>query len=36
MNYCVEFEMLQDTLTTLQLLVGLHLFCLIGQDRNFV
>jgi hypothetical protein len=36
MNYYVEFEMLQDTQKTLQLLVGLYIFLLIGQDRDFV
>jgi hypothetical protein len=36
MHYYVEFEMLQDTQMTLQLLVGLHIFLLIGQDRDFV
>jgi len=36
MHYCVELEMLQDTQMTLQLLLGLHIFLLIGQDRDFV
>jgi len=36
MHYYVEFEMLQDTQMTLQLLLRLHILLLLGQDRDFI